>query len=136
MEAVGSDAFDEGSGDSFRRGLGILPFAKRDSAEAAALAGADGAGCGIEAELGAGFDPVGEEGEDGVFRQSGGGEDARAGGGAGDFGDGKPGLAGERGVRIEAKATPAGGNPVLAGLVAALGEAVGEREGDAGRNFL
>ena len=65
-----------------------------------------------------------------------GGEDARARRGAADLGDREPGFARERRGRIEPEAAPADAEPVAAGRVAALDDAVGEGQRDAGADLV
>ena len=90
VEAVRADPFEQGGLDRGRIGAAVLAAGQQDRAEPAAVRGADGAGRGIERDLGAGRDPVGEQGFDRRLVDRRGGEDARARRGAAHLGDGEP----------------------------------------------
>lgn len=125
-----ADSVEQSLSDGLRVGVRVGAGSQADGPEAAAAGRGDRAGCGVEGTVVAGLDAVAEEDEDVGFVDRGGGEDAGSGRGASDFGDGEPLRAGEGGGGVEAEASAADALPMLAGRVAAAGEAVGEGKGE------
>ena len=136
IEAVGAHAFEQGRLDRGRDRRGCPGRPKAGSRRAGGrarrgplpVAGSKA----TSVPLG---DAVGEQGFDRRLVDRRGGEDARAGGGAADLGDREPGLARERRGGIEPEAAAADADPVCAGGVAALRDAVGKGESDAGADL-
>ena len=111
-------------------GLGVGAGSEADRAEAAASGRGDAAAGGIEGAVVTGLDAISEQGEDVGFVDGGSGKDTSAGGRPGNLGNRQPLRRGERGGRVEPEASAADRLPMLAGGIAAAGQAVGEGEGD------